>query len=107
MSSRENWDPLKKHERKIKTRVRNSTANPDKKKYIRRRAKIIKQRKDVGMCRNKKEKATQEMLYSILRVFKYTREHNQQIMTTSITNEYTSLYKSHTLYFRKGDVCCE
>ena len=27
-------------------------------------------------------------------------------MTTSITNEYTSSYKSLTLYFRKGDVCC-
>ena len=27
-------------------------------------------------------------------------------MTTSITNEYTSLYKSLTLYFRKGDACC-
>ena len=27
-------------------------------------------------------------------------------MTTSITNEYTSLYKSLTLYFRKGYVCC-
>ena len=46
------------------------------------------------------------LLYSILRVYKYTREHNQLIMTTSITNEYTSLYKSLTLYFRKGYVCC-
>ena len=27
----------------------------------------------------------------IVRVYKYTREHNQPIMTTSITNEYTSL----------------
>ena len=27
-------------------------------------------------------------------------------MTTSTTNEYTYLYKSLTLYFRKGDVCC-
>ena len=47
------------------------------------------------------------MLYCILRVYKYTQEHNQLIMTTSITNEYTSLqkYKSLTLYFRKGDVC--
>ena len=27
-------------------------------------------------------------------------------MTTSITNEYTCIYKSLTLYFRKGDVCC-
>ena len=31
------------------------------------------------------------MLYSIVRVYKYTREDNQLIMTTSITNEYTSL----------------
>ena len=46
------------------------------------------------------------VLYNILRVYKYTREHYQLIMTTSITNEYTSLYKSLTLYFRKGDVCC-
>ena len=40
--------------------------------------------------------------------YTYTWEHNQLIMTTSITNEYTSLYKyiSITLYFRKGDVCC-
>ena len=36
----------------------------------------------------------------------YIHHHNQLIMTTSITNEYTSLYKSITLYFRKGDVCC-
>ena len=27
-------------------------------------------------------------------------------MTTSITNEHSSLYKSLTLYFRKGDICC-
>ena len=46
------------------------------------------------------------LMYCILRVYKHTREHNQLIMTTSITNEYTSLYKSLTLYFRKGDVCC-
>ena len=46
------------------------------------------------------------MLHCILRVYKYTWEHNQLIMTTSITNEYISLYKSLTLYFRKGDVCC-
>ena len=46
------------------------------------------------------------LLYCILCVYKCTREHNQPIMTTSITNEYTSLYKSLTLYFRKGDVCC-
>ena len=44
--------------------------------------------------------------YITIRVYKYTREHNQLIMMTSITNEYTSLYKSLTLYFRKGDVCC-
>ena len=36
----------------------------------------------------------------------YSHIHNQLIMTTSITNEYTSLYKSLTLYYRKGDVCC-
>ena len=38
-----------------------------------------------------------------LHVYIYTREHNQLIMTTSITNEYTSLqkYKSLTLCFRK------
>ena len=46
------------------------------------------------------------VLYYILRVYKYTREHNQLIMTTLMTNEYTSLYKSLTVYFRKGDVCC-
>ena len=39
-----------------------------------------------------------------LHVYKYTREHNQLIMTISVTNEYTSLYKSLTLYFRKGDI---
>ena len=38
--------------------------------------------------------------------YAYTREHNQLIMMTPVTNEYTSLYKSLTLYFRKGDVCC-
>ena len=36
----------------------------------------------------------------------YFCNHNQLIMTTSITNEYTSLYKSLTFYFRKGNVCC-
>ena len=29
----ENWDPLKKHKEKIKTRMRNSTGNTDKKIY--------------------------------------------------------------------------
>ena len=39
-------------------------------------------------------------------IYKYMRKHNQLVMKTSITNEYTSLqkYKSLTLYFRKGDV---
>ena len=47
------------------------------------------------------------MLFGILRVYKYTREHNHLIMTTS-TNEqklFFIKYKSLTLYFRKGDVC--
>ena len=39
-------------------------------------------------------------------IYKYKWEHNQLIMTTSITNEYTSLHKSLTFYFRRGDVCC-
>ena len=30
------------------------------KKYKRKQAKMIKQRKDAGICRNKKEKSTQE-----------------------------------------------
>ena len=29
----ENWDPLKKYEEKIKTRMENSTGNADKKIY--------------------------------------------------------------------------
>ena len=47
-----------------------------------------------------------QILYSHiqLHIYIYIREHFQLIMTTSITNEYTSLlkYKSLTLYFRKG-----
>ena len=39
-------------------------------------------------------------------MYKYTREHNQLKWRLQQTNEYTSLYKSLTLYFRKGDVCC-
>ena len=31
---------------------------------------------------------------------------NQPVMMTSITKEYTSLYKSLTFYSWKGDVCC-
>ena len=48
------------------------------------------------------------VLNSILHVYiyKYTRNIINLIITSSITNEYTSLYKSLTLYFRKGDVCC-
>ena len=38
----------------------NSTGNTNKK--IRKWAKIIKQRKDVGICRNKQEKAIQEKI---------------------------------------------
>ena len=50
------------------------------------------------------------ILCCILWLYKYTREHNQLIMTTSITHEYTSLqkYKCLTFYFRKCwffDVC--
>ena len=41
-----------------------------------------------------------------LYMYIYTLEHNQLIMMTSITDKYTSLYKSLTLYFWKGYVCC-
>ena len=39
-------------------------------------------------------------------IYNYMRRHNQLILTTSITNDNTSLqkYKFLTLYFRKGDV---
>ena len=50
----ENWDPLKKHEEKIKTRRGNSTRNTDK--NLRKQAKMIKQRKNAETCRDKKEK---------------------------------------------------
>ena len=52
--------PLKKHEQKIKIRMGNSTGNEDK--NLRKEAKMVKQRKDSGTQRNKKEKATQEKL---------------------------------------------
>ena len=42
--------------RKIKTGMGNSTGNADK--NPRKKAKMIKQRKDAGICRNKQEKAT-------------------------------------------------
>ena len=45
------------------------------------------------------------VLYSITTRKQIYTEHNQLIMTTSITNEYTSLYKYLTLFFRKGHVC--
>ena len=47
----ENWDPLKKHEEKIKTLMGNSTGNTDK-KNLRRQAKMIKQRKDARTRRD-------------------------------------------------------
>ena len=43
-------------------------------------------------------------------IYKYTREHNQQIMTTSITNEYTSLKDinlSHFIFEKVMFVVCE
>ena len=61
ISFRENWVPLKKHERKIKTRMGNSTRNVDKKNQ-RKQAKMMKQGKDDGIIRNRKEKAKQEKL---------------------------------------------
>ena len=42
-----------------------------------------------------------------IQIYTHMRKHNQLIMTTSIMNDYTlQKYKSLTLYFRKGDVCC-
>ena len=38
----------------------NSTGNPDKK--LQKQGKMIRQRKDAGTCRNKKEKTTQEKI---------------------------------------------
>ena len=52
--------PSKSTKKKIKTRMGNSTGNEDKKKNPRKPAKMIKQRKDDGICWNKNEKATQE-----------------------------------------------
>ena len=55
---RENWDPLKNNERKLKPwwefRLETQIKN------LRKQAQMIKQRKDAEICRNKKEKATQE-----------------------------------------------
>ena len=48
---------LKKHEEKFKTRMGNSTGNADKKS-----TKMIKQKKDAGVCGNKKGKGTQEKI---------------------------------------------
>ena len=52
----------------------NLTGNADK-KNLRKRAKMIKQAKDAGICRNKKEKATQEKITIKL------DEINQKILT--------------------------
>ena len=49
------------HEEKIKTRCGNSTGIADK-KNLRKQTKMTKQRKNSGICRNKKEKATQEKI---------------------------------------------
>ena len=52
--------PLMKHEEKIKTRrkIRLETQM----KNLRKQAKMIKQRKDTGTCRNNNKKATQERI---------------------------------------------
>ena len=50
--------PLISHEEKIKTWMENSTRNADK--NLQKHAKMIKQRKNAGICRSKKEKVTQE-----------------------------------------------
>ena len=57
----ENWDPLKKHEEKSKPEweIRLETQIN---KNLRKQTKMIKQKKDVGTCREKKEKATQETI---------------------------------------------
>ena len=49
---------LQKARKKIKTRMGSSTRNEDK--NLRKQARMIKQRKDAELCRNKKEKQTQE-----------------------------------------------
>ena len=46
---------------KIKIRMENSPGNLDK-KNLRKQAKMIKQTKETGICRDKKEKATQEKI---------------------------------------------
>ena len=56
----ENWDHLKKHESKVKTRMGISTRNSDK--NLRKQLKMIKQKKNAGIIRNRKEKTTQEKL---------------------------------------------
>ena len=55
----ENCDPLKKHERKIKTTIGILTGNAHKK------STKTGQRKDDGIIRNRKEKATQEKTYNL------------------------------------------
>ena len=51
ISLRENWDPLKKHERKIKSRMGISTGTADNRTY-----------ENAGICRNREGKATQEKI---------------------------------------------
>ena len=48
------------HEEKFKTRMGNSTGNANR--NLRKQVKMIKQRKDTGTCRDKKEKATQRKI---------------------------------------------
>ena len=52
--------PQKARRIKQKTRIENSTGNTDK--NLRKQAKMIKQRKDAGTCKDKKKKATQEKI---------------------------------------------
>ena len=58
---RENWDPLKNHERKVKTWKGISTRNSDT-KDLRKQLKVIKQKKNAGINRDRKVKTTQEKL---------------------------------------------
>ena len=55
------------------------------------REDTLEERYTIKLCFKLGKMTQKRMLYSILRVYKYTREHNQLIMTISITNEYTSL----------------
>ena len=70
ISLQKHWDPLKKHESKVKTTMGISTRNSDK-KNLRKQMKVVKQKKNAEINRQHRK----NLRYNLR---KYTRKYLQK-----------------------------